>query len=171
RRVKQVNPVAPDSVEVGMIGIAPKIRITKVGPFKSIYLGAEKTAYVTAMVGVAIKRLISGEESLRSLAGPIFIGKLAGETAKSGFENLLVFMAILSINFVVINLLPIPVLDGGHLMFLAIEGVVRRPVSSRVRLIVQQIGMALIIALIIFILFNDLRNIFSNFNPFMPTNR
>ena len=104
--------------------------------------------------------LITGKESLKSLGGPVVIAKLAGDSARSGITSLLLFMAFLSLNLAIINILPIPALDGGHLLFLGIEGIIRRPLPIKIRLIVQQVGMAILLALMIIVVFNDVRNIF-----------
>jgi len=81
---------------------------------------------------------------------------LAGKTAKSGFGVLLEFMALLSVNLAVLNILPIPVLDGGHMVFLGIEKLKGSPVSIKARLIAQQVGLAFMLILIVFVTFNDI---------------
>jgi regulator of sigma E protease len=81
---------------------------------------------------------------------------MTGEVAKRGFGELLSFMAILSINLGLLNLLPIPVLDGGHIVLLSIEGLSRRPISNKIKMVVQQIGMALLLALMVFVIINDI---------------
>jgi regulator of sigma E protease len=100
--------------------------------------------------------LITGTASIKLLGGPLFIVQTAGETAKSGFVNLLSFLALLSVNLSFINVLPIPVLDGGHLLFLAIEKIKRSPLTLKQRATAQQIGFAFLILLMIFITYNDL---------------
>jgi len=158
RTVVQKAPVGGEIREVGLIGIGSKIRIRRAGLLESLYDGTLKTLYLGKLIIVSIKMLITGEESLRSLAGPIFITKLASESARSGFWSLLAFMAFLSLNLAILNILPIPVLDGGHLTFLAVEGITRKPVPVKTRMVIQQVGMAILAALFIFIIFNDLRN-------------
>ncbi|MEJ2629223.1 MAG: site-2 protease family protein, partial [bacterium] len=88
--------------------------------------------------------------------------KLAGESARGGMLTFFRFMALLSLNLGILNLLPIPVLDGGHLVYLVIEGIIRREISTKVKLIIQQIGMFLILALMIFAVYNDLFRIFGD---------
>jgi len=100
--------------------------------------------------------LITGAASIKLLGGPLLIVQIAGETAKSGFVNLLSFLALLSVNLSFINVLPIPVLDGGHLLFLAIEKIKRSPLTLKQRATAQQIGIAFLILLMIFITYNDL---------------
>ena len=89
------------------------------------------------------------------------IAELAGQQAKLGATNLLFFIALISVNLAILNILPIPVLDGGHLLFFAIEMVIRRPVSIRVREVAQQAGMFVLILLMVFVFYNDITRIFS----------
>ena len=92
---------------------------------------------------------------LREVGGPIYIGQISGEVARLGLEPFLTFLALFSMNLAVLNLLPIPVLDGGHLLFLAIEGVRRKPLSERVRLRWTQVGFAVLVAIMLLALAND----------------
>ena len=85
---------------------------------------------------------------------------MAGDSAKGGAGGLFSFMALLSLNLGLLNLLPFPVLDGGHLVFLGIEGIIRRPLSVKLKLVVQQIGMAILLAFMVFVIFNDVTNLF-----------
>jgi regulator of sigma E protease len=104
--------------------------------------------------------IFTGEASIRSsFGGPIFIAKLAGDSARSGMWSLLGFMAFLSLNLGLLNLLPIPVLDGGHLVFIAIESAIRKPLPVKVKLIIQQVGMALLFLFMAFIIYNDVLKI------------
>lgn len=143
--------------EVKLIGIENVPEIKKVGIFGAVKDGFGKTYTLTLLIVVTIKRIITGEESIKSsLGGPIIIAKLAGESAKSGMWSLLGFMAFLSLNLGFLNLLPVPVLDGGHLVFIAVEGIIRRPLPLKFKLIIQQIGMALLFLLMAFIIYNDI---------------
>ena len=90
------------------------------------------------------------------LGGPILIAQIAGEQLKAGWMNLLYFMGLLSINLGFLNLLPIPVLDGGHLVFLTIEGIMRRPMNERAQIFAQQVGIGLLGTLMIFVFYNDI---------------
>ena len=93
---------------------------------------------------------------MKTLGGPIFIAQAAGQTAQQGISALLFFTALLSVNLAILNLLPIPVLDGGHLLFLAIEKIRRRPLSVKQRTVMQQVGMGFLLVLILFITYNDI---------------
>ena len=149
---------------VGRIGIGMSMERTPVGFGKAIRRsGLELVRYTTAIFGF-VKRLVSGKESGRALAGPLAIAQMAGQSARQGWEALFSFMALLSVNLAVLNLLPIPMLDGGHLMILSIEAVTRRPLSARQKEIFQQIGFAFLIFLMIYVTFGDLGRIFGWFN-------
>ncbi len=117
--------------------------------------GYQLVQYTTILFSF-IKRLVFGQESLNTLAGPLGIAKMAGQSAQRGWESFLSFMALLSVNLAVLNLLPIPVLDGGHLMILSIEAVIRRPLSIRQKEVLQQIGFVFLLFLMIYVTFNDI---------------
>ena len=153
-------PVDGEIRVIGMIGISPEVTMKKVNLFSAISYGTQRTLYLTKLVFVSLKMLITGKESLKSLGGPIIIAKLAGDSSRSGISSLFMFMAFLSLNLAILNILPIPALDGGHLLFLGIEGIIRRPLPIKVRLIVQQVGMAILLALMIIVVFNDVKNVF-----------
>jgi regulator of sigma E protease len=106
-----------------------------------------------------VARLVTGKESIKSLAGPVFIAKMAGESAKSGIGVLLEFMALLSLNLGILNLLPFPVLDGGHILTLLIEAVIRRELPIKAKMFVQQLGMILLIGLMLVAVYNDVLRI------------
>lgn len=149
-----------DIEEVSLIGIGPVFTVRRSGFFEALFYGGRSTYYLGRLVLVSFWKLITGEESIRTLAGPVFIAKIAGESAKSGFGTLIGFLALLSVNLGILNLFPIPVLDGGHLVFLCIEGLIRREIPVKVKMIVQQIGMFLILGLMIFVIYNDIVRIF-----------
>lgn len=153
-------PIGGEIKEIGIIGISPELTMRRVGLFSAIRYGVDRTIYLTELVFVSVRMLITGKESLRSIGGPVVIAKLAGESARSGFANLLAFMAFLSINLAILNILPIPALDGGHILVLLIEGILRRQLPVKTRILVQQIGMAILLALMIIVVFNDVRNVF-----------
>ena len=101
--------------------------------------------------------LFTGEVSPKqALGGPIVIGKMAGEIAKTGFINLLEFTALLSAILALINILPIPALDGGHLVIILIEGIRRKPLSINAKVKIQQVGMAILLVLMVFIFYNEI---------------
>ena len=147
---------------VAQIGIRPRPpeeRITyAAGP--AVAAGFHITVVQTRLVLNVLKGLFLGQVSPRQLGGPVLIGQLSGEQAQLGWERLLAFMAFLSINLAVINLLPIPVLDGGHVVFLLMEAVRRKPLSIELRARLTQVGFFIIIGIMLFALSNDLLRVF-----------
>ncbi len=143
-----------EPVEIPMIGIGPMVRKTT---FPNAVVQGSQAAYgISKMILESLWKLISGQESVKSLGGPVAIAKMAGESARAGFGVLISFTALLSINLALLNLLPLPVLDGGHLLILSIEGLVRREIPTKAKLIIQQVGMALILGLMLFVIYNDI---------------
>ncbi|NTV72299.1 MAG: RIP metalloprotease RseP [Azonexaceae bacterium] len=116
-----------------------------------------KSVFSLVMMG----KMLTGEVSWRNLSGPVTIADYAGQSARLGLDYYLKFMALVSISLGVLNLLPIPVLDGGHLLYHVIEVVMRRPLSERAMEIGQQVGMSILFALMAFAFFNDLTRLFN----------
>ena len=115
---------------------------------------------VIELMVVIIAKLIKGDISTDTLGGPIMIAQMAGDSAKAGVGSLIFFIALISINLAIINLLPIPVLDGGHLLFFLIEAIKGSPVSIKVREVAQQVGLFILILLMILVFYNDIHRIF-----------
>jgi regulator of sigma E protease len=144
-----------DMQNVGKIGLGPSYTKIKVGFFKSLVDAVGTVWEILVETVIFIFQLITGAASVKLLGGPLLIAQTAGETARSGLVSLLAFTALLSVNLSLINLLPIPVLDGGHLLFLSIEKIKGSPLSLKQRATLQQIGLAFLILLIIFVTYND----------------
>ncbi|MEO6601874.1 MAG: RIP metalloprotease RseP [Polyangiaceae bacterium] len=139
------------------VPLAPEERVEHSAPLRYAFTKAvEETADVTHFVMVSIVRLIEGRISLKSLSGPITIYEVAGEEGRKGADHFIWVMALISINLGLFNLLPIPVLDGGHLLFFAIEGVLRRPLPLRMRELAHVVGMAILVGLTLLAFKNDL---------------
>jgi regulator of sigma E protease len=151
-----VIPELDKAQNVGLIGIEPVTTNRSAGFFEAIAMGCKSTWNFTRMIGRSFYVLFSGQASFsESLAGPVKIAQMAGETAKSGFGSLMIFAAFLSLNLGLLNLLPFPVLDGGHLAMLTVEAIIRRPISVKLKLVIQQIGMAILLVLMLFVIVND----------------
>ncbi|MEZ8764721.1 sigma E protease regulator RseP [Vibrio alginolyticus] len=148
---------------VGFAGIAPKVAEwpesyrfdLQFGVFESIGKAVDKTGQVIGLTISMLKKLIVGDVGLNNLSGPISIAKGAGATANYGLVYFLGFLALISVNLGIINLVPLPMLDGGHLLFFAIEAVIRRPVPEKVQEMGFRIGGAIIFSLMALALFND----------------
>jgi len=152
-----------EEVSTFVIGIthSGEVVIEKVHPLVALGNGFLQTYQGIKLTIVGIIKLIQRVIPAKTIGGPILIAQLAGEQAKRGLLSLVLFMAILSINLGVINLFPIPILDGGHFIFLALEAIFRRPISIRKMEIAQQVGLVLIILLMLFAFYNDLIRIIS----------
>jgi regulator of sigma E protease len=160
-----VNDSLGNEKTEGRLGfiLGPAVNYVAVGPIKAFGAGFSTTIFLTREMIRVIWRLVTRQESIKALGGPVMIAKQAGAAAKQGFLTLLGLAAFLSINLAILNVLPIPVLDGGHLVFLAIEGIKRRPVSIKSRLVAQQIGMGLLLLLMVVVTYNDIVRLFTGF--------
>ncbi|UXI01843.1 sigma E protease regulator RseP [Photobacterium sp. TY1-4] len=152
-----------DGQVIGYAGFAPQVepwpesyRINlQYGPIAAVGKAVEKTWQLVTLTFDMVTKLVTGDVAIKNLSGPISIAKGAGMTADYGVVYFLGFLALISVNLGIVNLLPLPVLDGGHLMFFAIEAVTRRPVSERVQEIGYRVGSAILVALMAVALFND----------------
>ncbi len=142
--------------KIGIIGIQMYMAHKRFPPIEAIKVSCGKVLWLNKVIFVFLGKLITGRASARNLGGPILIAKLAGETARMGLGPLLNFIAFVSINLWIINIFPIPVLDGGHIMYSIVEGVRRKPLTKKEKQIAQQIGFVLIMALALFVVFNDI---------------
>jgi regulator of sigma E protease len=165
--------VVPDAVNagttrVGRIGAGPRqpdgyadkllIRVQH-GPLEALARGAAKTWDIAAFSLKMLGKMLVGEISWRHLSGPVTIADFAGQSAQMGWISYVTFLALISISLGVLNLLPIPLLDGGHLMYYAIEIVKGRPVSERFMELGQRVGLALLLVMMAFAFYNDLNRL------------
>ncbi|MCO1333937.1 RIP metalloprotease RseP [Microbulbifer sp. OS29] len=165
-----VLPVTPAEVKlengkrVGQIGVQPvseswpeeRIRVYHYGLAGAFVKGLQETWDKTAFTVNSLKKLLFGQLSTKNLSGPITIAKVAGTSAEAGWQSFLSLLALLSISLGVLNLLPIPVLDGGHLLYYGIEAIKGSPVSERVQVVGLQVGMALVLCIMGLALYNDI---------------
>ncbi|QER41524.1 RIP metalloprotease RseP [Thermodesulfobacterium sp. TA1] len=133
----------------------------KHGFIEAFKLAIEKVIDITTLTFIALFKLFTGDLPFSTLGGPITIGKMAGDTAKLGFYPLLSFTALLSVNLGIINLLPLPMLDGGHLVIFSIEAIRRKPLSLKTQELIFKIGFFIIIALSIAVFYNDILKLLS----------
>src|SRR5437762_661951 len=143
-----------------MIGIGSQVSIEKGNAGLAIVRAFRQTYDYAKLTLLALYKMVKGEVSPRNLGGPILIAQMAGQQAQEGLGSFLAFIAVLSINLGVLNLLPIPVLDGGHLLFFLVESVIGRPVSVRHREMAQQVGIFLLLLLMIYAFYNDIARFF-----------
>ena len=156
-----VKEKAPDGQEreVGRIqaGIATKaVRFEPYSPVLAVGYGAARTWDMTVLTVKGLWKLVSRQIDSSNIGGPIQIATEAGRQARDGMASLAVFTAIISVNLAVLNLLPVPMLDGGHLLFFVIEAILGRPLSLRKREVATQVGFVLLMMLMVFALYNDL---------------
>jgi len=156
------DPVTGDPVTIGRLGVyvATGFREVDFTPLGAIAEGWRQTVGQVRIVLVTVRGLVLGEVSPKELGGPIVIGQLSGRMAREGLVPFLSFMAFISINLAVFNLLPIPVLDGGHLLFLLLEGARGKPVPVSWRLRLTQVGMFVLLALVVLVVYNDVLRVF-----------
>jgi regulator of sigma E protease len=134
-------------IDVGWLGVSTQIDEIELGPLEAIAAGSGAAVRASTLILTGLFQLVTGQVSLRSLGGPVAIGQITGLAARQGVGSLLAWVALFSINLAILNLLPIPVLDGGHILFLAIEGTRGRPLSARQKMRLSQVGLAFLVLL------------------------
>jgi regulator of sigma E protease len=145
---------------IGLLGISRSgVEYTRHDPLTALWRAVRETWDLTVGTLDAVGQIISGRRSAEELGGPIRIAQMSGTVAESGLVPVIWFMAVLSINLGLINLFPIPMLDGGHLLFYAIEAIRGRPLGERAQEYGFRIGLAIVFSLMLFVTFNDLVNL------------
>jgi regulator of sigma E protease len=134
-------------VDIGWLGVGTRVGRIELSPVDALVAGTEATWRASTLIVGGLYQLVTGDVSLRSLGGPVAIGQLTGLAARQGVGSLFAWVALFSINLAILNLLPIPVLDGGHILFLAIEGSRGRPLSNRQKMRLSQVGLAFLVLL------------------------
>ncbi len=167
-RIITVTPEAEEeplpgggTITVGKVGAGPDIAVVS-RPFpglRAFGAGFRATVAASTQIVRTVQGLMSARISSREVGGPILIGQMAAQTARLGFDAFLSFMALVSVNLAVLNLLPIPILDGGQFLFLLAEGVLRRPLPEKVRNALMLVGMVLIVMLMVLAFSNDIRRL------------
>lgn len=146
---------------LGRLGVAvnateDSIRHVRYNPVTALWMGVEESYFIVEQTFVVLGRIIMGRESAESLGGPIRIAQLSGQTATLGLIALINLTAVLSVSIGLINLFPIPMLDGGHLAFYAYEAVAGKPMSAKAQDIGMRIGLSMVLTLFVFVTWNDL---------------
>jgi len=157
-KLSKTQNILGEDVEAYLIGISPSDNfiIEKRNVWEATIIGLQKTWQFSKLTLVVFVKMIKGQVSPKNLGGPIFIAQAAGTVAKEGFIPFLFLMALLSVNLAIINLFPIPILDGGHIMFNLIELVRGKPMSLKWQGVFQQIGFVFLILLMIFVVMIDI---------------
>jgi regulator of sigma E protease len=147
-----------EEVRSSLIGIVAsgKVEKLKLGPWRAVKEGIKETWKWIRLTFLVIGKLFQGVVSIKTLGGPILIGQMTGEIAQKDLSYLVPFMAIISVNLGILNLFPIPILDGGLIIFLLIELFIGKPLSVRKRQLAQKVGLALLVLLMIIVTYNDL---------------
>ncbi len=155
-----VDPATGDEEIVGFLGVSPSVREVHLGFVEGVFEGGGQTIADAHLILATLSGLIRGRLSARELGGPVLIGQISGAVARQGLIPLLSFMALFSVNLAILNLLPIPVLDGGQLVFLLIEGVRGKPMPLALRLRFSQFGLVILLGIMALALTNDLLRVF-----------
>jgi regulator of sigma E protease len=154
-----------DEVKVGMIGIKGTEGHHQLLTLPQSFVQSGKETYnISIAIFKALGELVTGRRSFEELGGPIKIAKYTGKTVEMGFIAVMWFVAMISINLGVMNLLPVPVLDGGHLFYYLVEIIRGKPLPQKVQKVGFQIGLSMVITLMIFTTFNDIRHLVVSVN-------
>jgi regulator of sigma E protease len=153
-----------DGRRIGRLGILPAqvklpasmVRHSRLGPVESLAMGAGEAWRMTALQAKVFWRMLQGQVSLKNLSGPLTIAEFAGESARSGVATFLSFLVLISLSLGFINLLPVPILDGGQVVYQLVEWVKGSPLSERAQVLGQQVGIAMLVLLMGVALFNDI---------------
>jgi len=157
---KEAKNIFGEQIENWVIGIVSEIVIEKVPPWKALGQSFHRTWEYSVLTLTAFVKMITGEGSPKNLGGPLMIAQIAGQQAQEGFIQFFSFVAVFSINLGILNLLPIPVLDGGHLLFFSLEALLGRPLAVKQRERAQQVGIFILILVMIYAFFNDITRFF-----------
>jgi len=160
REERKIKPVMDGGRFV--IGVEPAVRLVfkKYSFFESVRMGFSRTLETADLTFITLKKLFSFSLSIKTLGGPVMIAQMSGQAAAAGLSAFIALMATISLSLGMLNLLPIPVLDGGMLLFLAIEAIRKKPLSQRVMEVSQGVGAALLITLIAVVSYNDVMRLF-----------
>ncbi|MGO9136764.1 MAG: RIP metalloprotease RseP [Syntrophales bacterium] len=172
RLYKEKNIFGED-IDSYKIGVSPSLEhtvIERMNPFLAFWTSLRQTWFISKLTVLSVIKIFEGVVSPRTLGGPIMIAQIAGAQVKEGIIPFVLFMALLSINLAILNLLPIPILDGGHLFFFLAEAITGREINIKWREMAQQVGLVILIALMIFVFIMDIERLnikwFDDFNKF-----
>ncbi|MBM3329169.1 MAG: RIP metalloprotease RseP [Calditrichaeota bacterium] len=141
---------------VGKIGVVGTFTTERVGPLAAFVHGGEQVWWVIRLNVASVAALLSGTASVRELTGPLGIARMSGESARSGAASFIAFIALISISIAFLNILPVPMLDGGHLLFLVIESVIGREIPEKVKTMMMKVGLAMLLLLVAVVSYHDI---------------
>lgn len=157
---REVSDRFGNTQKIGYLGIGPaRVERVRVGPVGAVVEAVDQTRGIIGMMVGGLGQIVTGKREVKELGGPIKIAKYSGEQLALGWQSYVWFVALISINLGFINLLPIPVLDGGHLVFYALEAIRRRPVGRRGHEWAFRTGLALVLGLMVLVTFNDVASL------------
>ncbi len=145
---------------VGQLGVLGETVNERIGLGKSLLYGGAQVIGIIELNVLSIKMLVTRQAGVSDLAGPIGIAKMSGEQARSGFVSFISFIGFISVAIGFLNILPIPMLDGGHLAFMIIEAIIRRPIPDKIRFNLMKFGMAALLLLIVVVSYHDIIRVF-----------
>ncbi len=168
--VREVKNLFGETVKRPVIGVgaSQKVEVEKVNPLMAGYYSVVQTVTLCKLFLLTIVKLIQQVLPMNTLGGPILIAQMAGQQAQEGLVNLVHFIALISVNLAVLNLLPIPILDGGHLFFFTIEAIRKRPLPLQNIEMAQRVGMVLLLVLMVFVFYNDIMRLIPGGKPGGP---
>jgi regulator of sigma E protease len=157
----KATPQLNKKMKIGLIGFSLKAIYKKVNPFLAIYYGAKETIGLILLILTIVAKLVTGQLAMADIAGPVGIAQITGQYAHQGFLSLLSFVAFFSINVAVLNLLPLPALDGGRLFFILLEAIRRKPFDIETENKIHYVGLLVFLAFFAVLTINDIVRIFS----------
>ena len=162
-KISTVKNIFGEDEETALMGIVAsgKAQIIKIGPVEAVYEGSRETWKIIKLTILTIVKLFQRVVPLKTLGGPIMIGQLTGQLAQESLSYLFPLLAVISINLGIINLLPVPILDGGFIIFLLLELVMGRPLSMKKREMAQRAGLAILVMLMALVIYNDVTRLIS----------
>jgi len=169
-RLMKTKNLFGEEIESYKIGVTPSSQVTieRMNPLDAVWASVKQTWFISKLTVMSIIKIVEGVISPKTLGGPILIAQIAGAQVKEGIIPFILFMALLSINLAVLNLLPIPILDGGHLFFYLIEIITGKELNIKWREMAQQIGFVLLVLLMVFVFIMDIERLnptmFEDFN-------
>jgi regulator of sigma E protease len=157
-QMREGRTVFGEKVSEPKIGIVAgqKVAYRQIGPGAAFLRAGQETGKIIHLTVMTVVKLVTGVLSSETLGGPILIAQVAGDQARQGISPFAYFLGLLSVNLGILNLLPIPILDGGHLLFFSVEGLMRKPISPKARTLAHQVGLALIFMLTALVIYNDI---------------